>query len=49
MNWQVFDSLGILLGFSANLVASTAGEPTFTPSLVYETDDQQVRPHGGGR
>jgi MFS family permease len=26
MNWQVFDALGIFLGFTANLIASTAGK-----------------------
>jgi hypothetical protein len=26
MNWQVFDALGIFLGFTANLIASAAGE-----------------------
>jgi hypothetical protein len=25
MNWQVFDALGIFLGFTANLIASVAG------------------------
>jgi hypothetical protein len=26
MNWQVFDALGIFLGFTANIIAAKAGK-----------------------
>jgi hypothetical protein len=36
MNWQVFDALGIFLGYSANLIVSRTGK-SFAPNtgMVY--------------
>lgn len=42
MNWQLFDALGIFLGFSANLALSSVGEFSRYARSQYMTDSVQV-------
>jgi hypothetical protein len=53
MNWQVFDAVGIALGFTANLILSTQGKSLRPPDSVKTcgsaADLEQEKWHGVGR
>lgn len=49
MNWQLFDALGIFLGFLANLAVSHAGESSRPFAHWAPMTLTQVRPHGVGK
>lgn len=48
MNWQLFDALGIFLGFSANLMVAPLGWSANSQMRYPVTDISQVAARGDG-